>query len=205
MKRIAGFLLGIGLGVLFAYLLRRYLLNQSSTEAVTIPPPNIEEPSTEPEIKPAATLIIRRNGPRPPALSSEDKGTHISVNGRSTENEISKPMAENVDPEVQVADAVIETPAQSELAASESPTSNQPDDFTIIIDIGPVFNRKLQDAGITSFTALSLLSAEEIAEKVGTNAARIERNKWREQAAQLASGTISVEAQRAENSEKAEG
>ncbi len=205
MKRIAGFLLGTGLGVLFAYLLRRYLLNQSSNEAVTMPPPKIEQPPAAPEIKPATTLIIRRNGPRPPAVSSEDKGTHISVNGRSTESEASKPIAENADPEVQVAEAVIEAPEQSELATSENSTSNQPDDFTIIIDIGPVFNRKLQDAGITSFTALSLLSAEEIAEKVGTNAARIERNKWREQAAHLAMGSANVEAQKAENSEKAEG
>jgi len=204
MKRIIGFLLGISLGVLFAYLLRRYLLNQAPTpEAVTIPPPKTEEPPAF-EPKPATTLIIRRNGPRPGAVSSETNGTHISVNGRATESTPSQSASETVTPDVQVADPVVEAQAQPELETPEAST-DQPDDFTVIIDIGPVFNRKLQDAGITTFKAMSELSAEEIAEKVGTNAARIDRNRWREQAAQLASGAINVEVQKAENSEKAEG
>ena len=55
------------------------------------------------------------------------------------------------------------------------------DDFTLILDIGPIFNQKLHDAGITSFKALVRLTPAQIEEKTGIPAERIQRGQWIEQ------------------------
>lgn len=61
----------------------------------------------------------------------------------------------------------------------------RPDDLMIILDIGPVFNRKLQAAGINSFKALAQLTPAQIEAKTGIPAERVERGRWIEQAQKL--------------------
>jgi predicted flap endonuclease-1-like 5' DNA nuclease len=59
------------------------------------------------------------------------------------------------------------------------------DDFTTILDIGPVFNQKLHEAGIKSFKDLARLTPAQIEEKTGIPAERIESGRWLEQVQQI--------------------
>jgi predicted flap endonuclease-1-like 5' DNA nuclease len=81
--------------------------------------------------------------------------------------------------------APVELPAVQVTA----PDTEQVDDFTPLNDIGPAFNQKLHEAGIKTFAALASLSPEEIEEKTGISAERVERKKWREQAQAKLKGT----------------
>jgi predicted flap endonuclease-1-like 5' DNA nuclease len=83
-----------------------------------------------------------------------------------------------------VSDTLDSSPKKSKKSGTKSTT----DDFTVIIDIGPVFNQKLHDAGITSFKALARLTPAEIADKTGISAERIEYGQWVEQAQKLLTG-----------------
>lgn len=69
--------------------------------------------------------------------------------------------------------------------ASEIPPAKQPD-FVDILDIGPVFNQRLLDAGVKTFEQLASMSPEKIAEICNIQPERVIRNHWREQAAQFA-------------------
>lgn len=60
------------------------------------------------------------------------------------------------------------------------------DDLTRIIGIGPTYAERLRDAGITTFSQMAALDAEEIAGVLGCPAARVERERLREQAGELA-------------------
>jgi Ni,Fe-hydrogenase III small subunit/predicted flap endonuclease-1-like 5' DNA nuclease len=64
-------------------------------------------------------------------------------------------------------------------------TPTRLDDFEIILDIGPVFNRKLHDAGINTFEELARLTPAQIEAKTGINAERVESGKWLEQTRQI--------------------
>ncbi len=79
--------------------------------------------------------------------------------------------------------------ASSEINAVKNPatTSRSPqgDDFRVIMDIGPVFNQKLRDAGIKSFSDLVKLTPAQIEEKTGIPAERIERGRWLEQVREI--------------------
>lgn len=59
------------------------------------------------------------------------------------------------------------------------------DDFTVVSDIGPVFNQKLHEAGINSFRDFVSLTPAEVAAKTGIPVERIERGKWLEQVQKL--------------------
>lgn len=69
-------------------------------------------------------------------------------------------------------------------ASKASPT----DDFTAILDIGPVFNQKLHDAGIKTFRDLAKLTPAQIEEKTGIPADRIEYGRWIEQVQEILAG-----------------
>jgi predicted flap endonuclease-1-like 5' DNA nuclease len=60
------------------------------------------------------------------------------------------------------------------------------DDFTRIRGIGPAFNRRLNEAGVTRFAQLATMTPEQIAEIVGWPPERVIRDQLREQAADLA-------------------
>ncbi len=61
-----------------------------------------------------------------------------------------------------------------------------PDDLTCIVGIGPTYAERLRDAGIASFAQMAALEAEEIAIVLGCPPARVERERLREQAMELA-------------------
>jgi predicted flap endonuclease-1-like 5' DNA nuclease len=97
------------------------------------------------------------------------------------------------------AEPTVETDS-SESAPVELPTvqitppdTEQIDDFTPLNDIGPAFNQRLHAAGIKTFAALASLSPQEIEEKTGIPAERVERKKWREQAASMLKGGVGPE------------
>ncbi|MFZ1753208.1 MAG: helix-hairpin-helix domain-containing protein [Caldilineaceae bacterium] len=64
----------------------------------------------------------------------------------------------------------------------------QPDDFTRLKGIGPAFDRRLKEAGITTFAALAAATPEEISAVIGWPPERVVRDELREQAAALAAG-----------------
>lgn len=72
--------------------------------------------------------------------------------------------------------------------SSRTPRPSRTDDFTTILDIGPVFNQKLHEAGIKSFKALARLTPAQIEEKTGIPADRIENGKWLEQVQKILAG-----------------
>ena len=75
-------------------------------------------------------------------------------------------------------------PVSENNGARKPPRASRPartDDFTDILDIGPVFNQKLHDAGIRSYKDLAKLTPAQIEEKTGIPAERIERGQWLEQ------------------------
>ena len=63
--------------------------------------------------------------------------------------------------------------------------ASRTDDFTTIVDIGPVFNQKLHEAGIRSFRDLARLTPAQIEEKTGIPAERVESGRWLEQVQQI--------------------
>ena len=67
-----------------------------------------------------------------------------------------------------------------------SATVDEGDDLTRIVGIGPTYAARLREAGIATFSQLATLDAEEIAEVIGCPALRVERERLREQAGELA-------------------
>jgi hypothetical protein len=70
------------------------------------------------------------------------------------------------------------------VSPSEEPTKEPPFDFALIKGIGPVFNGRLHEAGITTLPDLTALSADELAEKldIGTSRAQViltEAKNWK--------------------------
>lgn len=61
------------------------------------------------------------------------------------------------------------------ISPSEEPTKEAAFDFALIKGIGPVFNGRLHEAGITTLPDLTALSADELAEKldIGTSRAQV--------------------------------
>ena len=64
---------------------------------------------------------------------------------------------------------------------AESPGQG-PDDLTVIAGIGPVFNRRLMEAGIATFADLAEAEAQKVADIAGVPLSRAE--PWKEQALQ---------------------
>jgi predicted flap endonuclease-1-like 5' DNA nuclease len=199
MKRILGFLVGAGLGVFIAYLLRRFLSRSTATPApVEIPAPKnstVIDPSQSNE-KVTTKFTVRRTGPRPQATATDAATSTASADGHPTSVDSKKEVEQTLQEAIPAATVVEETASVVEETLVESSTTDSTqDDFTILDDIGPIFNTKLHNAGVHTFAELAALSSEDIAEKVGTNAARVERFQWREQAALLASGSSDTPAE----------
>jgi predicted flap endonuclease-1-like 5' DNA nuclease/cytoskeletal protein CcmA (bactofilin family) len=65
--------------------------------------------------------------------------------------------------------------------------TGEPDDFLRLRGIGPTFNRRLQEAGVTTYAQMAAMSPEELAQILGWPPERVVRDQLREQAAELAS------------------
>jgi large subunit ribosomal protein L21 len=74
-------------------------------------------------------------------------------------------------------------PRTPDVAATSDENVEEGDDLTAVKGIGAVYSGKLAELGITSFASLAAASAEEIAQQVGTQQARVE--SWIRQAGQL--------------------
>ena len=68
----------------------------------------------------------------------------------------------------------------------ETSAETVPDDLTRIVGIGPTYAERLQKAGITTFSQMAALDAEEIAAVLGCPTARVEREQLQEQAVEMA-------------------
>ena len=82
-------------------------------------------------------------------------------------------------------------PEDGEQGPAETPREDpaplgEADDLTRVMGIGPVYSRRLQNAGISRFSQLAALDAQQIAEILGCPASRVERERLRENARELA-------------------
>lgn len=59
------------------------------------------------------------------------------------------------------------------------------DDLEIVVGIGPVFARRLHEAGVRTFADLAATSSERLLEIVRASPGLADPDSWREQAAQL--------------------
>jgi predicted flap endonuclease-1-like 5' DNA nuclease len=197
MKRILGFLIGVSLGIILFYLLKRVLAKPGVPAAVPVapiakpaePPPTINE---APE-KVSAKFTVRRTGPRPQAriedvVETPEVVTPAAANSEAKTESISQTKAEAKTEPAEVSETVAE-PATPVTKEAKKAT---PDDLRIIYDIGEVVNGKLLAAGITTFEQLAATPVEKLAEISGFPTKRIERNAWVEQAKRLAAG-LSIE------------
>lgn len=210
MRRILAFLIGALLSAGLLYFLRRVL---SSPDAAAVTPDST--PPATPVPQPTSPLVgeatsqgtkftVRRTGPRPQpiitssgdgsatpetvetTLAGESEGRHTEpVAATETDKAATSPRSETAEPAVPE-DILMMASVDANSVKGATETS---DDFTVIEDIGPVFNDKLRSVGITTFAELAALSPEDIEAKTTISASRIERNKWIEQAAQLAKGS----------------
>ena len=97
-------------------------------------------------------------------------------------------LAERADTGKELELPVAEEPTPPELRPEDAPLSNQGDDLTRLVGIGPSLAQQLRDAGVTTFSQLAALDAGQIAEALGWSwsAPRVEREQLRERAAELA-------------------
>ncbi len=74
----------------------------------------------------------------------------------------------------------------ADISPGDAAAQDAPDDFTRIAGIGSVYARRLVEAGVTRFSQLAAMDTARIAEVIGCPAARVERQRLREQAGALA-------------------
>ncbi|MDE0143553.1 MAG: hypothetical protein OXI80_10105 [Caldilineaceae bacterium] len=92
----------------------------------------------------------------------------------------------------QTVTVAVESPPESgehgtAVSPQEDSTSQyERDDLTRVTGIGPVYSRRLQNAGVRRFSQLAALDVQEIAEILGCPASRVERERLREIARELA-------------------
>jgi predicted flap endonuclease-1-like 5' DNA nuclease len=77
--------------------------------------------------------------------------------------------------------------AERDALRSGAGLESRPDDFLRIRGIGPTFNQRLKEAGVTSYAQMANMSTEELAQILGWPPERVVRDQLREQAAELAS------------------
>lgn len=77
-------------------------------------------------------------------------------------------------------------PSQTEAAAPKKPEESDADDLQRISGIGPTYARRLHDAGITRYSQLAALSADEVRERIKLEAWRGDVEDWIAQARNLA-------------------
>ena len=203
MKRILGFIIGLSLSLGLGYLVRQLLTGNTAPVAPAQPiaPPE-PTPTTD---RPAARYTVRTSGPRPQSpvaetvietqpemtteqtIVGESEGRHEEpVAATNTDQSATTPRSEMTEPAI-LDDLPVEVPPD-ETKPMTSLNEEGETDFTVITDIGPVFNKKLHEAGIKTFGELATLSPQEIEEKTDIPASRVERGEWIKQAARLAEG-----------------
>jgi predicted flap endonuclease-1-like 5' DNA nuclease len=212
-KQIFKFSLGVGLGVLIFYGLRRFLTGSNLPPQPELPAVKPPQPVETP--RPNAKFTVRTSGPRPqvPTNGSGD-GSLSAADGSSpaTKSEIAEAPAivETAEaPELEIPRRMMGTEtakveqdaggtgemaesmtgaSDTETAPAISKTMGGNDDFEIINDIGPTFTKRLHEAGIKSFQELADMPVEKVAEIARVPASRVVNNRWREQSARLAAG-----------------
>ncbi len=221
MRRILGFLVGAGLVVTLIYWLRRTLGGTPTPTSVSSPSGSTPVKAPEAastrnaEGKITTRYTVRNSGPRPQAVITDSGDSSTTEEAQSMNGDaismVGEPQGRHAEP-----DAATETDAEaasprSELtevpllqdlpveniqiedSKSETVEQEETSDFLPIADIGPIFNKRLLEAGIKTYATLAALSAQEIETKTGIPASRIERGRWREQAARLAEGMSAEE------------
>lgn len=157
------------------------------------------EPTAKPQAKSRQTIVHRLE---PVAVGT----TKTVIKSGSADIEASQEIAEASDnansAAIEVAPAALPTlinetaatkleqDVKADEVAVEPTVDNETDgdNLVIIKGVGHVTAQKLQAAGITTFAQLGALSAEELEEKTGIAASRVQRDKIIEQAQYLARG-----------------
>lgn len=198
MKRVLGFFLGAGLGVVAAFILRRLWSDQATLPAPVSPPAPTPEKPSRTETSSQGTNSIRASSNTHPEVSGNGRVTRsteppaatetdaVAASPRSETFEPALPQSEVISQESEVKTEEPQAAVVNETAAfQETGQEEAKADFTPIRGIGEIFNAKLHEAGITSFEELAALTPQEIAEKTGIPEDRIERDQWHEQLKEL--------------------
>jgi predicted flap endonuclease-1-like 5' DNA nuclease len=197
-RRILGFLLGAILGFIAAYLTRRILKDQQPEPALPLPE-SLSKAEKSNQVAPAKKSESSANGQysinaaadgsqaevtpgekitrstEPPAATETDSAATSSRAETFEPIEVPLAKVDTAEPETAKKSGEVEetlTPEPTE-AGEDSET-----DFTVIVGVGEVFNRKLHDGGINTFEGLIMLTPEEIADRTGIPQDRIERDNW---------------------------
>lgn len=181
MKQTFKFLIGLAIGFLIAYWVRRLLVGANQPIA-----PEIVSKNNSPVTHENNSLSVPFTTPQPE--QSGQAGT-TPLPARDTASETVAVNAEQAPAIVETSDSIRADDAvtDGEQAVDNSATA-ETFDFLIINDIGPISNKRLLDAGVTSFAALAAMPIDDIARITKLPAARIVQNRWREQSARLAEG-----------------
>lgn len=203
LKNVFGFLAGavIGAGGLLGLRKALELINKTDGPETTAPT-NIPSSKVEPSSSKTEKAVSKKSE-ETTSLVGEPVARHTEpVAATQTDPKAATPRSEITEPAVPdklEVKPVANTGMAQEKAATEAPESSPPkpskttakartDDFTVITDIGPVFNQKLHEAEIKSFKALARLTPAQIEEKTGIPAERIEYGQWLEQVQKLVAG-----------------
>ena len=188
-KQVTGFLIGLGFGISLIYAIRRLVASQKPAVLATpSATPAITKPTTA--VKPKLAEPVAPATP-PESFAGESPDRHLEPEAAThTEPETASPRADLTEaavPENVEVEAPKSTPRRNgrKSTKSEAETAKE-DDFTPIHDLGPIFNKKLHEAGIKTYADLAALTPQEIEAKTDISAARIERSQWIQQAAALA-------------------
>lgn len=134
------------------------------------------------------------NGPDGPEPDRGETATDSGAASAAQSPGMSEPgdEAARLQDDEQIETGEVESPPENgkretEVSPREDPTSqDEPDDLTRVTGIGAVFSRRLRDAGIDRFSQLAALEVQQIAEILGCPASRVERERLREIARDLA-------------------
>ncbi len=206
----------LGVGAAYAMRRWRNNQNKSMSLAAAVPekPPVVETPSDVPQrtkysvrrTGPRPQGIMEADGD---ASATNVKITRSTEPRAATETDAAatSPRSETFEPDITQAEfepATIESVSTEEksepasvakkaesnkgstIRVSRKKKEQPPADFLPIVGIGEVFNQRLQESGITTYAALAAISSEELSQKIDVAQERIDRDKWQEQAAQLA-------------------
>lgn len=140
---------------------------------------------------PGGVLGSRPDGPEPDGEATEADSAAASAAQTPGLSELGDEAAGLQDDE-QIETGEVESPPENgEQGTAVSPredstSQDEPDDLTRVMGIGPVFARRLQDAGIYRFSQLAALEVQQIAEILGCPASRVQRERLQENARELA-------------------
>ncbi|MCB0112865.1 MAG: polymer-forming cytoskeletal protein [Caldilineaceae bacterium] len=182
---IVALLLGAtGNGAVLVHLARRTNIAGSSFGAASTGTATGSGPSTvvvrDPSRTDATSETVAAPAPQPAAEKSTDAAEPAEDAATPTQEEAAQMVTGD---ELGLTD---EQRRQLREGAGIETTPSEPDDFTKIRGIGPAFNRRLLEAGITAYAQLAAMTPEQIAGIVGWPPERVVRDQLREQAATLA-------------------